>query len=42
MITVLGAITATGERSRQADDMFIAIAHRSCAAIRDLGSLDLL
>ncbi len=42
MITVLGAMTATGERSRQADDMFIAMARRSCAAIRDLESLHLL
>jgi aminoglycoside/choline kinase family phosphotransferase len=42
MITVLGAMTATGERSPQADEMFIAMARRSCAAIRDLRSLQLL
>ena len=42
MITVLGAIYATAERSARADGMFLAMATRSCAAIRDLGSLDLL
>jgi hypothetical protein len=42
MITVLGAIYATAERSDAADRMFLAMARRSCAAIRDLGSLDLV
>jgi aminoglycoside phosphotransferase (APT) family kinase protein len=36
MITVLGAIFATAERSDRADGMFLAMARRSCAAIRDL------
>jgi hypothetical protein len=42
MITTLGAIYATAERSVRADGMFLAMARRSCAAIRDLRSLDLL
>jgi aminoglycoside/choline kinase family phosphotransferase len=42
MITVLGWMTATGERTPEADEMFLAMARRSCAAIRDLGSLRLL
>ena len=42
MITTLGAIYATAERSTRADGMFLAMARRSCAAIRDLRSLDLL
>jgi Phosphotransferase enzyme family len=41
MITVLGCMTASG-RSDEADDMFLAMATRSCAAVRDLGSLGLL
>jgi len=41
MITVLGTMTSPG-RTRAADDMFLAMAGRSCAAIRDLGSLDLV
>jgi hypothetical protein len=42
MITVLGAVFATAERSERADGMFLAMARRSCAAIRDLRSLDAL
>lgn len=42
MITVLGAIYATAERSERADGMFLAMATRSCAAIRDLDSTGLL
>jgi len=42
MITTLGAVYATAERTERADAMFIAMATRSCAAIRDLASLDLL
>ena len=42
MITSLGAIFATRERSAEADDMFMAMATRSCAAIRDLETLSLL
>jgi len=32
----------TGGRTPASDAMFLAMARRSCAAIRDLGSLDLL
>ena len=42
MITVLGCIFATAERSVRADGMFLAMARRSCAAIRDLDSLAML
>jgi hypothetical protein len=42
MITVLGAIYATAERSERADGMFLAMATRSCAAIRELRTLELL
>ncbi len=41
-ITSIGAIFATAERSAAADGMFMAMASRSCAAIRDLGTLDLV
>jgi aminoglycoside phosphotransferase (APT) family kinase protein len=41
MITVLGCMTSSG-RSSEADDMFLAMATRSCAAIRDLGSMGVL
>lgn len=39
MITVLGCTFATAEPSPAADEMFLAMARRSCAAIRDLDSL---
>ena len=39
MITTMGCAFATGERSAAADEMFLAMARRSCAAIRDLDSL---
>jgi hypothetical protein len=42
MITTMGAAFATAERTGAADAMFVAMARRSCAAIRDLASLDLL
>lgn len=42
MITSLGAIFATRERSAEADAMFMAMAKRSSAAIRDLDTLSLL
>ena len=42
LITMLGAVFATAERTEAADRMFLAMARRSCAAIRDLHSLDLL
>ena len=41
-ITVLGCLYATAERSERSDGMFLAMATRSCAAIRDLRSLELL
>jgi aminoglycoside/choline kinase family phosphotransferase len=42
MITTMGAAFATATRSRESDEMFLAMAHRSCAAIRDLGSLEMM
>lgn len=42
LITMIGAAVATAERSAEADEMFLAMARRSCAAIRDLDSLSLL
>jgi phosphotransferase family enzyme len=42
MVTVSGCMYASGERSQQSDAMFLAMARRSCAAIRDLRSLELL
>lgn len=42
MITVIGCIYAAAVRSLESDEMFIAMARRSCAAIRDLGSIDLV
>jgi len=41
LITTLGCMTSSGQSS-DADDMFLAMATRSCAAIRDLGSLSVL
>ena len=42
LITVLGSEYATAVRTPAADRMFLAMATRSCAALRDLGSLDAL
>ncbi len=42
MITVLGSLMATAQRSAESDEMFLAMARRSCAAIRDLRSFDTL
>jgi hypothetical protein len=42
MITVIGCIYAAADRSEKSDAMFLAMARRSCAAIRELGSLDLV
>jgi hypothetical protein len=42
MITVLGCIYAAADRSEKSDAMFLAMARRSCAAISDLRSLDLV
>jgi len=42
-ITILGCIYgATAERSHDADEMFLSMAKRSCAAIRELESLSLV
>ncbi len=40
LITVLGRIFATAAPSAEADGMFLAMVTRSCAAIRDLGTLE--
>ena len=42
LITVIGAVVATADRSPEADRMFLAMARRSCAAIRDLDALSLI
>jgi hypothetical protein len=42
LITVLGCIYATADPSPTADEMFLVMATRSCAAIRELGTLDLV
>ena len=42
MITTIGAVYATARRTAAADEMFLTMARRSCAAIRDLRSLELL
>ena len=42
LITVLGSEYATAVRTPEADRMFLAMATRSCTAIRDLGSLEVL
>ncbi|XVQ08286.1 hypothetical protein ACQP1W_37860 [Spirillospora sp. CA-255316] len=40
LITVLGC--GYGARTERGDEMFLTMAARSCAAIRELGSLDLI
>jgi Phosphotransferase enzyme family len=40
MITVIGSFTSTGPRTPLADEMFLAMARRSCAAVRDHESID--
>lgn len=40
MITTLGCAYATRVGTPASDEMFLAMARRSCAAIRDLGTLD--
>lgn len=42
LITTVGCVFATGERSAGSDGMFLAMARRSCAAIRDLQTLEQL
>jgi len=42
MVAVIGRIYASGERTESSDAMFLAMVRRSCAAIRELDSLDLV
>jgi hypothetical protein len=42
MITVLGSMTSAGDRGQATDEMFLIMAERSCAAIRELDSLGAL
>lgn len=42
MMTIIGCIYAGAEPTKASDAMFIAMARRSCAAVRDLASLDLV
>jgi aminoglycoside phosphotransferase (APT) family kinase protein len=42
LITTLGCIYAPNARTERSDAMFLTMARRSCAAIRELGTLDLL
>ena len=42
LITVLGCIYVTADPTERSDGMFMAMATRSCAAIRDLASIELL
>ncbi|SHN46531.1 phosphotransferase family protein [Cryptosporangium aurantiacum] len=40
LITVLGCVYATAQRSATADAMFLSMTAKTCQAIRDLGTLD--
>ncbi|MCU1399706.1 MAG: hypothetical protein JWN62_2815 [Acidimicrobiales bacterium] len=42
MITVLGCMFASSDPTPASDEMFLTMARRSCAAIRDLGTLELV
>ncbi|WP_051105587.1 phosphotransferase [Parafrankia discariae] len=42
LLTVLGCVYATNEPTEHSDRMFLSMVTNSCAAIRDLGTLDLL
>jgi hypothetical protein len=42
MITMIGYLYATGEQTIESDRMFFAMARRSCAAIRDMRTLEFL
>ncbi|MFC5748323.1 phosphotransferase [Actinomadura rugatobispora] len=42
LITVIGCISASGPRTADSDRMFLSMAAHTCAAIRELGTLDLL
>lgn len=41
-IALLGSMTATADRTSAGDEMFLSIVTRSCAAVRDLRSFDLI
>jgi hypothetical protein len=42
MITVIGSLTSVGPRNRLADEMFLSMARRSCAAVKDHQSIDVV
>jgi aminoglycoside/choline kinase family phosphotransferase len=42
MITVIGSLTSTGSRDHAGDEMFLSMARRSCAAVRDHQSINVL
>lgn len=42
LITTVGSMNASGQPGSETDEMFLAMARRSCAAIRDHHSLDLV
>ncbi|HEX3461240.1 MAG TPA: hypothetical protein VHT49_10075, partial [Acidimicrobiales bacterium] len=42
MMTVIGCIYSGSQRTPRSDAMFVAMARRSCAAVRDLGSPELV
>ncbi|OHV25450.1 aminoglycoside phosphotransferase [Parafrankia soli] len=42
LLTVLGSVYATNEPTESSDRMFLSMITNACAAIRDLGTLDLL
>jgi Ser/Thr protein kinase RdoA (MazF antagonist) len=42
MTTVIGSMTSAGQRSPLADQMFLSMARRSCAAVRDHRSIEVV
>ena len=42
MITVIGSLTSAGSRNHHGDEMFLSMARRSCAAVRDHQSINVL
>jgi Ser/Thr protein kinase RdoA (MazF antagonist) len=40
MITVIGSMTSAGDRTPLADEMFLSMARRSCASVRDHRSIE--
>jgi len=42
MITVIGSLTSTGPRHHDGDEMFLSMAQRSCMAVRDHQSINVL